>query len=149
MVLWPEIEGAKLVMNGVFLFFWVFLTHDLFRSQRKTFVIFYVSFHMVYMFSINIQPDHNMASTWILIKVTKGIKSRSAKRHEKNIPVLYFCLVLIDQNKQCIENRIRCLTTVYKCIKQNMFHSYQNENKFHVNEDEKKKLNTEKHIQMF
>lgn len=72
------------------------------------------------------------------MKVSKEIKSRSTRRHKKNIPVLYFCLVLIDKNNQCTENQFRCLTTVYKGIKQiNMFHSYQNENKLHVNEYEK------------
>lgn len=96
-------------------FFCLFFTHDLLRSLRKNFV-FYISFHVVYMFFINIQPDHNMAFTWILTKVTKEIKSRSTKRH---ISVLYFCLVLIDQNKQCTENQIRCLTSVYKGIMQN------------------------------
>lgn len=75
------------------------------------------------------------ASTRILIKVCKEIKSRSTKRHKKNIPVLYFCSVLTDQNKQCTENQFRCLTTVYKGIKQiNMFHSSQKENQLHVNE---------------
>lgn len=50
----------------------------------------------------------------------------------------FFLLSFTDQNKQCTENQFTCLTTVYKGIKKrNMFHSYQNENKLHVNEYEK------------
>lgn len=110
-------------------FFGVFFWHMI-CSGVKGRLLSFIFHSMGYMFFINIQPDHNMASTWILIKVTEEIKSGSTKRHKKNIPVLYFCFILIDQNKQCTENQIRCLTSVYKGTMQNIFQSYPNENKY-------------------
>lgn len=115
-------------MNGWGFLGFFFDTWSAQESKEDFCLLFFHS--MGYMFFINIQPDHNMASTWILIKVTKEIKSGSTKRHKKNIPVLYFCFILIDQNKQCTENQIRCLTSVYKGTMQNIFQSYPNENKY-------------------
>lgn len=107
-------------------------TAYLLRWQRTP--VSYLSFHVGYIYSIDINLTIIWASTRILRKVSKEIKSRSTKRLKNKVPVLYFCSVLTDRNKQSTENQFRCLTTTYKGIKQmNLVHSYQNENKLHGN----------------
>lgn len=40
-----------------------FFFDTLSAQESKDDFVFYISFHVVYMFSINIQPDHNIAAT--------------------------------------------------------------------------------------